>query len=169
MPTSEAGTGGVARRLKTEDWAHHPPSQLSVTYTEIGAAVKPGVLILESHAQPLFLDRVDVVYSVRLLTPSPVASKSISEVKTMRGIAFVMLLCVCTSLGNAQGYTPVGKKPDKAGGRFAFVLGTQGCKPSDIPTATTLRTKRFETRTTIKTGSELAKLNVTWFGGIGGA
>lgn len=85
----------------------------------------------------------------------------------MHRIAFLTLMCLWTSFANAQGYTPVGRKPPH--GTFALLLDTQACKPGDIPTAATLRTKRFETRTTIRTGAELAKLNVSWLGGIGGS
>lgn len=84
----------------------------------------------------------------------------------MRHVLLFAVLSCWAVFANAQGYTPVGTV-SKIGGSSAL-LKTPGCAQTDTPTPATLKTKRFETRTTIKTGSELAKLNVSWLGGIGG-
>jgi hypothetical protein len=46
-----------------------------------------------------------------------------------------------------------------------FSPDSQACAPGNVPTAQQVKNGKFETHTVVKTGSELAKLNIAWFGG----
>jgi hypothetical protein len=68
----------------------------------------------------------------------------------------------------SQGYTPLGKTGYTAlTGNAA--LNPPQCKPADVPTWATLKTKKFDTHLQIMTASQAVSLNISWAGSASGS